>query len=537
MTDGIISSFSGIRNDDDWFQISVPIQGGNSGGPLVTENGNVVGVVVASVNVAKFYAKAGTLPQNVNYAIKSKLVLDFLKAQGVKNASSVPTKAALDVVDSATAMVIAKNGPIDVAYTVTPEQSAAHDRARLRQAAGEATEKKRLAAIFNRDKAVKTTFPDWEEVRKSDMFLAWMNEQTDNSSKLLESLNAADVMRVIRRYKAGQAKFAEKLLEREEAEHWRRVDGATDGATVQAYLDRFPAGRHAAEARVKLAALTKEQAEMKPGKVFKDCADCPEMVILPTGSFEMGSPASEAGFQYSESPQHRVSVRSFAAGKHEITRGQFAAFVRDSDHSAHECEGGSGKKLSGSSWQKTPYSQADSHPVVCVNWDDARAYVTWLSRKTGKSYRLLSEAEWEYAARAGTSTARYWGETPDQACDYANVGDQTTKSQIPGLSEEAHNCTDGHAYTAPVGSFKPNAFGLYDMIGNAFEWTEDCWNESYYGASSDGSAWIRGDCGRRVTRGGSFANGPRLGRSAFRGRANSSAQLILTGFRAARTLP
>lgn len=207
---------------------------------------------------------------------------------------------------------------------------------------------------------------------------------------------------------------------RKESEDWQRANAATDSATVQGYLDRHPGGRYLSQARLKLEAVKKEEAEMKPGKVFKDCADCPEMVIIPAGSFVMGSPASEAGHEVTESPQHRVSVRSFAAGKFEISRGQFAAFVAASGHNAgNECftfEGGEGEKRSGRNWQNPGYSQADSYPAVCVSWDDAKAYVAWLSRKTSKTYRLLSEAEWEYAARAGTTTARYWGESPDQAC-------------------------------------------------------------------------------------------------------------------------
>jgi len=356
---------------------------------------------------------------------------------------------------------------------------------------------------------------------------------------------------------------------------WEQAKTTGTVAAYGAYLGSYPKGRYIAlaqagqqkaqreaaenekreasqrrqdEERQKLAAererLEAEKAakEMRPGKAFKDCADCPEMVILPAGSFEMGSPASEAGRQDSESPQHRVSIRSFAAGKLEVTRGQFAAFVKDSGHNAsNECytfEGGKYEKRSGRNWQNPGYSQADSHPVVCVNWDDAKAYVAWLSRKTGKNYRLLSEAEWEYAARAGTSTARYWGESPDQACGYANVMDATGKSQVPGVTWEVHNCTDGHAYTAPGGSFKPNAFGLYDMIGNAWEWTEDCWNKTYSGAPSDGSAWTTGECSvGRVLRGGSWLSTPQGARSAHRNRSGTTGRSSDYVFRLARMLP
>jgi formylglycine-generating enzyme required for sulfatase activity len=336
-------------------------------------------------------------------------------------------------------------------------------------------------------------------------------------------------------------KLKQDAAVQEESRLWQAADKGGK-AEVDAYLGRYPDGLYASAAQLKLAQIRKEEAEMRPGKAFKDCADCPEMVILPAGSFEMGSPASEAGRQDSESPQHRVSVKSFAAGKLEVTRGQFAAFVRDSGHNAsNECytfEGGKYEKRSGRNWQNPGYSQADSHPVVCVNWDDAKAYVAWLSRKTGKNYRLLSEAEWEYAARAGTSTARYWGESPDNACGYANVMDATGKSQVPGVTWEVHNCTDGHAYTAPGGSFKANAFGLYDMIGNAWEWTEDCWNKTYSGAPNDGSAWTTGECSvGRVLRGGSWNNIPQFARAAPRNSFVTSFRYFSGGFRLARMLP
>jgi formylglycine-generating enzyme required for sulfatase activity len=267
------------------------------------------------------------------------------------------------------------------------------------------------------------------------------------------------------------------------------------------------------------------------------------MVVIPAGSFDMGSPSGEADRDDDEGPRHQVSIRSFAAGKYEITRGQFAVFVAASGHNAgNECvtasyEGGKAENRSGRNWQNPGYSQADNHPAVCVNWDDVKAYVAWLSRKTGKNYRLLSEAEWEYAARAGTTTARYWGESPDQACSYANVIDATGNSQGSGVTWKVHKCTDGHAYTAPVGSFKPNAFGLYDMIGNVFERTEDCWNGSYSGAPTDGSAWTDGECGRRVVRGGSWYSSPLVARSAKRLKFDSTYRINYYGFRVARTLP
>jgi len=333
-----------------------------------------------------------------------------------------------------------------------------------------------------------------------------------------------------------------------EVSFWESIKSSTEPEDYQAYLDKYPSGQFVALAqrRVKKKPVKGDEAATtgtaaSQGPIFKDCADCPEMVILPAGNFLMGSPASETGRQDNEGPQHRVSVRSFAAGKFEVSRGQFAAFVKDSGHNAgNECftfEDGKYEKRSRRNWQNPGYSQTDSHPVVCVSWDDARAYLAWLSSKTGKTYRLLSEAEWEYGARAGSGTARSWGESPDQACGYGNIGDQATKSRVPGWTYEVHNCTDGHAYTAPGGSFKPNAFGLHDMIGNAWEWTEDCWNNTYSGAPGDGSAWTTEECSVvRVQRGGSWVNAPKFARSARRKGDDLTIRFSDYGFRLARTL-
>ncbi|MEM8920512.1 MAG: formylglycine-generating enzyme family protein, partial [Pseudomonadota bacterium] len=168
-----------------------------------------------------------------------------------------------------------------------------------------------------------------------------------------------------------------------------------------------------------------------------------------------------------------------------------------------------------------------SRPVINVDWNDAQAYVRWLSRKTGKTYRLLSEAEWEYSARAGTTTAYWWGDRASH--DYANYGKDQCCSGLASGRDEWVN-------TAPVGRFPANAFGLYDMHGNVWEWTQDCWNGSYSGAPTNGSAWISGDCSRRVLRGGSWYLYPRLLRSASRFRSTTSVPSYVVGFRVARTL-
>ena len=174
--------------------------------------------------------------------------------------------------------------------------------------------------------------------------------------------------------------------------------------------------------------------------------------------------------------------------------------------------------------------------MVCVNWHDARAYVEWLSRKTGEGYRLLSESEWEYVARGGTETARYWGESEVGQCRYANGADNATKRRDSDWKWAIASCDDGHARTSPVGSYEENGFGLRDVLGNVWEWVEDCWNESYRGAPRDGSAWESGECGRRVLRGGSWFSGPRYVRSAFRLGITTGNRINYYGFRVARTL-
>jgi sulfatase modifying factor 1 len=277
------------------------------------------------------------------------------------------------------------------------------------------------------------------------------------------------------------------------------------------------------------------------GKIFRDCQNCPEMVVLPSGSFSMGSPDSEAGRGDDEGPVHSVNIPAFAMGRTEITRGQFAAFVNDTNYSTgDQCwtlEDGKYKERSGRNWREPGFPQDDNHPVVCIDWNDAKAYAEWISKKAGKQYRLPTEAEWEYAARGNTSTARYWGHNPDEACAYANGADKTAQAQIIGASSwSIHNCTDGFAYTAPVGSLKPNAFGLNNMLGNVWNWTEDSYHNSYNGAPTDGSAW-QGDGSKRVLRGGSWNNSPRNVRAAARNMDKPELRFSIFGFRVARILP
>jgi formylglycine-generating enzyme required for sulfatase activity len=290
--------------------------------------------------------------------------------------------------------------------------------------------------------------------------------------------------------------------------------------------------------------LERERA-LKPKDSFKECDKCPEMVVVSAGSFTMGSPDNEKDRNADEGPQHLVTIRKpFAAGKFEVTVDQFAAFVAETSYDyGSECnvfEGARWGVNQNRTWRNPGFPQIQSDPAICLNWNDAKAYVDWLARETGKTYRLLSEAEWEYAARAQTEPGAYprypFGNSEKDLCQYANWGDQTTQRNIPGAAVTA-SCDDHYAYTSPVGSFAANGFGLYDMEGNAWEWTEDCYHNSYEGAPSDGRPWISGNCRLRVLRGGCWLDAPSSLRSAGpRDRDAIDWRASVRGFRVARTL-
>lgn len=280
-------------------------------------------------------------------------------------------------------------------------------------------------------------------------------------------------------------------------------------------------------------------------RATRDCALCPEMVAIPAGQFVMGAAPDEedrehlaAAFRGRSQPQRRVTVQAFAAGRHEITRGQFRAFAEATGHRGSGCFVWNGFDFELDplkDWRNPGYAQDDTHPVVCVSWEDATAYTRWLARATGKTYRLLSEAEWEYAARAGTVTARYWGDDANRTCEYANGADAAATAQLPAARRwGSADCNDRHAHTAPAGSYRANAFGLYDMLGNAGEWTQDCWNVDYRSAPDGQQAWTAGDCALRAVRGGAWDDAPTGLRAAYRVGSPVTIRLYSRGFRVAR---
>ncbi len=249
----------------------------------------------------------------------------------------------------------------------------------------------------------------------------------------------------------------------------------------------------------------------KPGQSFKDCADCPVMVLVPPGEFLMGSPSDEAERSNAEGPQHKVTISTaFAVGKYEVTFAEWDACVAD---------GGCMHKPRDSGWGR------DKHPAIDVSWDDVtKEYLPWLSKKTGQAYRLLTEAEWEYAARAGTVTAFSTGAII--TAEQANFdGTMTYGGSAKGVYRQR---------TLEVGSFPANGFGLHDMHGNVWEWVQDCFAENYDGAPSDGRAASEVPGCSRVLRGGSWIDAPRVLRSAYRGKLQSSARFIYRGFRVLR---
>ena len=245
-------------------------------------------------------------------------------------------------------------------------------------------------------------------------------------------------------------------------------------------------------------------ANAKTGETIKDCNECPELVVVPSGSFHMGGLNKGAYEQKRGHPIHKVTIGySFAVGKYEVTFSQWDACVSD---------GGCKHNPNDKGWGR------GNHPVMNVTWSDTKEFTRWLKQKTGKKYRLLSEAEWEYVARAGTSTIFPWGDNinPDQA---------RYKSRS----------------TVPVGSYKPNAFGLYDVVGNVWEWVEDCWHKNFVGAPKDGRAWKNTgahNCNRRVVRGGLYLYPPNISRIAFRTSdstvGNTAKRFNYYGFRVAR---
>ncbi|HEY2532996.1 MAG TPA: formylglycine-generating enzyme family protein [Xanthobacteraceae bacterium] len=287
-----------------------------------------------------------------------------------------------------------------------------------------------------------------------------------------------------------------------------------------------------------LAASNRGYPQERKDREFRECPDCPEMVGIPAGKFLMGSLANEPGRFNTEGPQHVVMIKAFALGKYDITSRQFLAFLKRTHYQPIPCNSTLGmgwRSAREGSVYSPEYEEPPKWPAVCLDWRDADAYVAWLNAKVrhlrpdltpGRGpYRLPSEAEWEYAARAGTATARWWGDA---------IG--TNRANCNGCGSPWDD-----KLLADVDSFAPNPFGLYGLLGNAWQWTADCWHINYKDAPTDGSAWVEKNCTRHVIRGGSWDNLPVFVRSASRSGSVSDGgeydYSSLTGFRVARDLP
>jgi formylglycine-generating enzyme required for sulfatase activity len=364
-------------------------------------------------------------------------------------------------------------------------------------------------------------FVDWRSFRHVDVNTTAFGQEIGRfCEKIAEALHETCISPDERRELEAEAKRRAKEEERlRQAEERVREAMAKKRAEREAReSEQGEAKRRAEEQeqeRQRKEALAKrhaspltatEERALQAGDSFKEGADCPEMIVVPAGRFLMGSPAGQG--EDTERPQHEVTIaKPFAVAKFALTFDEWDACA---------AQGGCRSDVDDHEWGR------GRRPVV-VNWDEAQAYVKWLSRSTGRPYRLLSEAEYEYATRAGSQTIYPWGD------------------DIKLNGEAMANCDGcgsqwGGEQTAPVGSFPANAFGLYDMVGNLRAWTEDCWNVNYQGAPADGSPWTTGDCSRRVVRGGSWAIDPDQLRSAVRYGIEDAELYFPIGIRAARTL-
>ncbi|AZE18466.1 PvdO, pyoverdine responsive serine/threonine kinase (predicted by OlgaV) [Pseudomonas chlororaphis subsp. aureofaciens] len=274
-----------------------------------------------------------------------------------------------------------------------------------------------------------------------------------------------------------------------------------------------------------LASLNAQAVEPpKPGSVFKDCKNCPEMVVLPAGSFVMGTPEDEVGREPDEGPQHTVTFnKAFAMSRFHVTAGELDAYIRETGTVIKDGDERPGRLCQAS---KPRYEQGPRQPAVCVDYADVQAYARWLSKKTGQHYRMISEAEREYAARAGSSGS------------FPFPFDEEGQYQITQHAN-TYGPKDGYSYSAPVGSYPPNAFGMYDMHGNVYEWVADCWHPDYVGAPADGRAWMEesgGVCLDAQIRGNDWGEAPVFSRSGNRNSRKREVRGDWLSFRVVREL-
>lgn len=308
-------------------------------------------------------------------------------------------------------------------------------------------------------------------------------------------------------------------------------------------LDRItskPMGSASEDARsVGRQSAPSESAKYLPGQSLRDCTGCPALVVVPAGSFTIGSPDSEADRQFKEEPQGQIAIAyQLAVGQYEVTVDEYQRFIDETGHDPVGCNiyRDTWVESGDSSWKAPGFTQSGDHPATCIAWNDTQAYLKWLSDKTSQRYRLLSSSEWEYVAREARGSSTYWEESAADACRFANVADSAAEKHYPGWS--VYDCDDSFVYTAPVGSFKPNGFLVYDMLGNAFEWVDDCWQKlgDLPPSAGAGVAGVGGECEQRELRGGSWFSMPQFVHTGFRNRLPPDHRSSTLGFRVARVL-
>lgn len=276
---------------------------------------------------------------------------------------------------------------------------------------------------------------------------------------------------------------------------------------------------------------------------FSDCDNCPEMVRITGGTFLLGSDAMDPGHQEDETPQVEVSISTFAVSRYEVTLKEFKAFIKATGYIDETVclsmqDNGFWDYDPEKSWKNPGFEQTDDHPVTCLSWNTANAYVDWLNEQSStEQYRLLTESEWEYAARAGSSSVYWWGDREDDFCNRTNGVDQSTQAKFPGWNR-AGMCDDGYVFTAPVGHYQsPNAYGVEDMVGNVWEWVSDCYVDNYKDKPRNGMPQTVEQCEKRVIRGGAWGDtGSFYLRSAYRGAWTPEQSFTNLGLRVAKTL-
>ena len=401
------------------------------------------------------------------------------------------------------------------------------DDAAKRQAAL-AAEKQRKDA---EERAKKQAALDAERLRKEAEEAAKRQAELDAEKQRKELEEAAN-----RRaeQEARQRKAAEEAKQKAQLDETRRRAEAEEAARRLAAVEIEKRRKVAAEA---------ERAHLSD-KFFRDCDSCPYLVPVPPGRFVMGSSSDDIASTIAapnETPQRNIEIKhTLAVGRFEVTRDEFEAFVRASGHKvSNKCwtlEANEPKERDNRSFRSLGFAQLGNHPVVCVAWEDASAYAGWLSQITGKAYRLLSESEWEYVARAGTTAQFPLATVEADLCKYGNGADQTASAAALPATWDYLPCKDGFVHTAPVGSFKPNSFGLFDLMGNAWEWVEDCYADNLSATPSDGLPWSTQSCQLHAVRGGSWSATARMLRVAVRGKAPANARFDDVGFRIVRTM-